>query len=606
MSAVNCRLALAVVLIAPGPLLAQDSAPSTEALNPVVVTASPISQPLDESLQSVTVITREEIERLPVTTLAELLSSVGGVDVRRRGGPGVQADIGIRGTAYEQTLLLVNGVPLRDPQTGHHDMNIPVALELIERIEVIKGPGGVIYGGSATGGLINIITRTPVGTEWGVEARSGTHATRQAGVHAGAVAGQTGHLFSASRYKSDGHLPERQSDADLRQFSYTGSATLERGSLTWGLGAEDKSFGAWKFYTANFPDQREEVTSHLAYVSGQFEAGGWTMTPRVYWRGHDDWFRTRVGATDYINEHETDIRGFSLGARTAWRQGVSAVGVAGARERIESNALNDHRRSETTLWAAHRQQLGQRAALEASLGYVDYSDYGDELLPAIGFRYRLAPGLTGFASTARSVRIPSYTEQFLLTSGNRGNPALEPERSRYHEAGLRFAEGGHGYSAAVFERRTRDLIDWARHPGEVAWQADNFDGHRTRGAELEWRWRPPVIDRLDQLRLSWTLLNTRLDDGGREIKYALDYPRQAWSATGLFHLGSGLGLSLQARYVDRRSGDSATLVAARLVRTFEVLQLFVEGANLLDREIIETGFAPIPGRTFQFGVRAQF
>jgi vitamin B12 transporter len=571
-------------------------------LDPMVVTASPVGTTLADSLQSVSVISRAQIEAAPAATLADLLAMVAGVDIRRRGAAGVQADIGIRGTAYEQTLVLVNGVPLRDPQTGHHDLNLPVPREQIERIEVVRGPGGIAYGGNATGGLVNIITREPVGTEYGVDVRGGSFSTREIRAHAGRGAAHSGHLLSASTHVSDGHLPDSRSDSDLRQAMYSGHAHFEGGSLRWGLGAEDKAFGAWKFYTADFPDQREETTSRLAYVAGQTDIGGWDVSPRVFWRGHEDWFRTLVAGTAYINEHETDVRGVQLQSQRVFGSGTFAFGAGVVRERIESNALDDHRRSESSLWATHRQALGERASFEAGLNAIRFGDYGSELLPSLGFGYRFSPHWRGFVSSARSARAPSWTEQFLLTGGNVGSPELEPERSTYHEAGLRFIDGEYRLSAALFERRTDELIDWAREPGEVTWVADNFDGHRTRGGEIEWRWQPGNLDAVQYLAASWTTLSTRLDKQGQEIKYALDYPRQAFAASGLFDLGAGIELALNARRVERASSHRATLLAARLQRQFDALRVFVEGSNLLDEQVIEAGFAPLPGRAVLFGL----
>ena len=574
-------------------------------LDPIVVTASPVAATLSESLQSVNVMTRDDIDAAPAVTLAELLVMVAGVDIRRRGAAGVQADVGIRGTAYEQTLVLVNGVPLKDPQTGHHDLNVPVPLEQIERIEVVRGPGGIAYGGNATGGLINIVTREPMGTEYGIGLRAGSFSTRDVRAHVGSGGERSGHLLSASVHVSDGHLPKSRSDSDLRQAMYTGHAHFDAGSLTWGLGAEDKAFGAWKFYTADFPDQREEISSRLAYVSGQTRFGEWEVVPRVFWRGHEDWFRTMVGETAFINEHETDVRGVQFGSRRALGTGMLAFGAALTREHIESSALDDHRRSETSAWLVHRQALGERVNLEAGLNVIDFSDYGSELLPSVGIGYRFSPNWQGFVSSARSARIPSWTEQFLLTGGNVGSPDLQPERSAYHEAGLRFIERDLRLAVAVFERRTDHLIDWARDPDSVTWVADNFDGHRTRGGEVEWRWQPRDFAGVRYLTASWTRLSTRLDDRGQEIKYALDYPRQSLTAGGLFELGAGVELSVNARRVERASDNRATLIAARVQRQFGTVQVYVEGSNLLDEEMIEAGFAPLPGRAVFAGLNWQ-
>lgn len=571
--------------------------------DPIVVTASPLGIALSDSLQSVHVISRLEIEAVPVATLADLLDTVAGLEIRRRGAAGVQADVGIRGTAYEQTLVLVNGIPLRDPQTGHHDLNVPVPLEQIERIEIMRGPGGLVHGGNATGGLVNIITREPTGGEFGAGLRMGSFSTREIRAHAGTGGTGASHLLSASAQVSDGHLPESRSDSDARQAMYTGHADFQAGSLTWGLGAEDKAFGAWKFYTADFPDQREETTARLAYVSGRTEAGGWVITPRIFWRRHEDWFRTMVGDTAFINDHETDVHGFQIALQRALGSGVLAMGTGLTRENIDSSALDRHRRTETSLWSAYRQSIGKRFRLEVGLNAMDFSDHGRELLPSLGIGYRISSRWRAFASSARTARVPSWTEQFLLTGGNVGSPDLEPERSSFHEAGLRIIEGDYRLNAAAFERRTDRLIDWSREFGAITWMADNFDAHRTRGGELEWRWQPGSQTGITYLSASWTALSTRLDDRGQELKYALDYPRQSWKVSGLVHPGAGIDLSFNARRVTRTSANRAILVAVRAQQSFGRFDIFVEGSNLLDEDIVEAGFAPLPGRAVFIGLR---
>ncbi len=584
-------MAASIVLLFSMPIQAGEAG-----LDSMVVTASPMQSTLSDGLQSVTVIDRARIEATPAITLAELLAMVPGMDVRRRGASGVQADIGIRGTAYEQTLLLVNGIPLKDPQTGHHDLNLPVAPEHIERIEVIRGPGGIAWGGVATGGLVNIITRRPEATELGAQVRAGSFATRGGQFHVGTGGRESGHLLSASVEVSDGHLPESRADSDLRRAMYTGHALLDPVGLTWGIGAEDKDFGAWKFYTADFPDQREETASRLAYLAAASQVESWDLAARIFWRGHDDWFLTRVGEIDFINEHQTDVRGLRVDARGDLGQGVLAVGAGLTREWIESSALDDHRRTESSAWAAYRQDVGQGSSLEIGANAVRFGDHGSELLPSIALGHRLSDHWQAHLSSARTARVPSWTERFLVTGGNVGNPDLEPERSLLHEAGLRYLAGQHRLAMALFERRTTDLIDWARQRGEVTWRADNFAGHRSRGGEIEWRWMPANHSWINHLGASWTALTTRLDDGGRELKYALDFPRHAWTADGQFELGARLELSVNARRVQRRAGNRGTLLAARLARQFGAVQLHVEGNNLFDEALIEAGFDTVPGR----------
>jgi len=576
-----------------------------DALDPVLVSASPTARTLSDAFQSVTVIGREQIETWPAATLADLLAGVAGVDVQRRGEPGVQADVGIRGTGFEQTVILLDGMPMGDPQTGHHNLNLPVPIEHVERIEVVKGPGAMAYGGNATGGVINIVSRRGGEGSLVAQGRVGSHDTRSVSFSAASRVALSDHRLSADHLRTDGHLSGRRADADLTRGLYTGGASIGPADLRWGVGAENRAFGAWKFYTADFPDQRERTQTRTAWLSSDTRAGEWTVSPRAWWREHDDWFRTLVAGNAFVNRHATRVQGLRLSGTRHWGSAVTALGASRSHERIDSNALERHDRDETQAWIVHRQPLGKRTAVEAGVSLVDYSDYGSYGLPTLALRHRLSDRWTAFASVARSARVPSYTELFLQTSGNLGNPNLEPERSDYAETGLRFRTNAHRVNLALFERRTDTLIDWSREPGEVQWQAAQFDGHRSRGGELEWRWYPgrSWLDRVD---LAATVLETDLEDRGLEIKYALDYPRTELTGGAVWRLGRSLRLTTRARYTDRSTGESGTLVDLRLGWRVSQVELFVEGNNLLDERLIEAGFAPLPGRWLYAGLRATY
>src|SRR5687767_158895 len=125
----------------------------------VVVTAAATPVELGSVTRSLTVITREQLEMLPVHTVADALRLLSSVDVRARGERGVQSDFAVRGANFGQMLVLVDGVRLNDAQSGHHNGDIPVPLDLVERIEVLYGPGSALFGADAFGGTINIVTR---------------------------------------------------------------------------------------------------------------------------------------------------------------------------------------------------------------------------------------------------------------------------------------------------------------------------------------------------------------------------------------------------------------------------------------------------------------
>ncbi len=572
----------------------------------LVVTASPIPRRWFDLDQSVSVIDRDEIRRAPADNLATLLQYAGGVDVRQRGGRGVQADVGIRGTAFEQTLVMVDGIRMSDPQTGHHDLNLPVPLAHIERIEILKGPGSAAYGPNATGGAINVITRRPQRPEAGFSVQGGEYGYRAVSGHAGLAGnGRRGsHLVSGSLRRADGHIGDQPTDFDLRSARYSGHWALGDHALRAGVGIDDRDFGAYRFYVDRFPDQREQTRTLAAHVAADTDAGAWTLSPGVYWRRHEDWFRTRDPsfAADSINEHETDVYGARVGAVSEWAGGVTALGASYTRETIDSTALGDRNRHEASAWAEHQWTLRPGLRVAASGAVVDYSEHGTEWLPGLALNVATGERSSVFASAARSARVPSWTERFLPGgAGNRGNAAVGPERSNFAEAGWRWADGPHAVSTAAFVRRTSNLIDWGRATPNTDFEADNFRGHRTVGGELEYGWRGRH-GRVEHLRVAYTWLDTSLDTRGRELRYALEHPRHEFTTRlGLAWLPA-LTQSVQARWADRRGGESALLVDSRLALRVGRIELSLEGNNLLNERYVEAGFAPLPGRWLVAGI----
>ncbi len=596
-------LALASVCLPLACVAATGDATDPARLDALQVTASPIGTAASDAMRSVWVIDRSEIERAGAATLADLLARQPGLSIQRRGAPGVQADLGIRGSSFEQTLILVDGVPIQNPQAGHHNLDVPVPLSHIERIEIVKGPGAIQYGGSATGGVINLITRQPQDSEAAVQAAIGSHATRQFDARLAGARGAATHALSVGSLDSDGDEQAGPSDARVRQALYTGTRTQGATRFDWGAGALDKDFGAWGFYSAEYPDARERTESRLAWIGTDSAHGAWRLAGRLHFNRHDDWFLTRIGGRDYINEHQTHVAGFQGSLRREDAGGATVVGTDLRREWLESNALGERRRDKTSFWLLRHQQLGERTRAEISLNHAGFDTHSGRWLPSLALSHHFDPTWRGFVSAARSARAPSYTELFLATAANRGSQTLQLETSDYAELGAEGTFESHGVQLALYERRTQQLIDWARAPGTATWIASNVDGYRGRGFEATWRWRPG-LDWLESLGLGHDRLQVAIDDAGREVKYATQVPRHAWLFDARFNLGAGLRLDIDLRRPSYAQQDSATLAGANLGWQGRRLRVFVQIQNLGDERIVETGFAPIPGRWVSVGFGA--
>src|SRR6056300_1805471 len=139
-----------------------DSLPKTQQLSEVVISSSRIEIPLKESSRTIQIISSEQLKSSGVITAVEALQFVSGIDIRQRGVTGMQADLYIRGGNFDQTLLLIDGIKLDDAQTGHNTLNFLPPLEMVERIEIVKGPAARIFGQNAFTGAINIVTKQDV------------------------------------------------------------------------------------------------------------------------------------------------------------------------------------------------------------------------------------------------------------------------------------------------------------------------------------------------------------------------------------------------------------------------------------------------------------
>ena len=153
-------------------------------LEEVSVTGTRVPTALGQAARMVTVLDRDDIAAAPSQSVNDLLKYAVGIDVRQRGDMGVQTDISIRGGTFDQISILLNGINICDPQTGHNAADFPVDISEIERIEVLEGPAGRVYGTSSLVGAINIVTRIDAQSGMELHAEGGSYGFFHGGGHA--------------------------------------------------------------------------------------------------------------------------------------------------------------------------------------------------------------------------------------------------------------------------------------------------------------------------------------------------------------------------------------------------------------------------------------
>jgi len=222
-------------------------------IDEVIVSANRAQENINSA--NIQIISAEEIENAPVQTIEDLLEYAINVDVRQRGGQGVQSDISMRGGTFEQVLVMLNGVKLNDPQTGHHTMNLPVSMEQVERIEVITGGASRIFGNYAYTGAINIITKK--GGKSSVIFSTGENNYKNTELNYSNNSKSITHNISVNQKESDGYIDGM--DYKISNYYYQASSKINNVNALLNAGIINKEFGAFSFYTPKYPDQFERT-----------------------------------------------------------------------------------------------------------------------------------------------------------------------------------------------------------------------------------------------------------------------------------------------------------------------------------------------------------
>jgi len=579
-------------------------------LDPVIITGSHIPDHHSRIARSVSVISREEIGRLPVDNVQGLLEYVNGIDIRQRGAHGVQADVSVRGGTFEQTLILVDGINVNDSQTGHHNLDLPINLEDIERIEVLKGPGARIYGGMS--GAINIITRDVERSAIEGQVKYGQYDFYGLDLKGAFKAGNTSNRASFSKRSSSGHLKDKPTDFDIHTLNY--KSTIKKGEDIYkiSLGVVDKDFGAYGFYSDAYPNEREQTETLLAYGSAHLEFEDLEIIPRVFWRRHNDDFRIEISNNWSRNEHRTDIFGTQLNSRFTSEFGTSAFGCEITLESLDSLNLGNHDRDRSGIFFEHKMDPVEWLSLGLGASAMKYTGREWEYWPGAELNVELINEIHWFSSFGRSFRIPTYTELYynLLadpnTVPNLGNPNLNPEKAWTYETGVRLQKKRLSTNFTLFWRDAKDLIDWVRSHGEKTWKAHNISESTTRGFEAGLDFYPDISTgkaKVSSIHLAYTYLDSDWDTGPFESKYLLNHLRhQVHGSIDLDWL-HGFTQTLKARYERRIIGDSYIILDTRLGYRCNGYEFFIEATNLLDEHYVESGFAPMPGLWVIGGVK---
>jgi iron complex outermembrane receptor protein len=655
-------------------------------LNEVEVSSSLAKTNYAAATRQITVLTAKQIQELPVSNINELLDYLGSVDMRQRGPLDVQGDLGVRGGTFDQTLVLVNGVRMNNPQTGHHNMNLPVPLQMIDRIEVIQGGATNAHGIGAMTGVVNIVLKSaPMKFNAGYALTTGEHGLLNSSFYLGKKIGKWGVQLGQQSQKTAGYIPNTDFESSKLFVNLEREFKLgkEKGHISIFYAENQKAFGAQNYYSTTFPDQFEATSTrifglkldesiglntdfrfNMNLVTGtdRFELyretaglGGFDASNVAYDKlSSGRYYRSADGDTAASwysgpNFHQTLVFNQNIVATHRWSVAhQSSLGYNLRYDEIYSNVLGGDfgdvylvpgwdgytmdKGASTTDFSFFVEHKYTRERVQVTAGaMLNYHDVptGDSsyfFAPSLDVLYRLTKDASLYATANRSMRYPTYTDLYYNRGGAQGSLDLSPESAWNYEWGYKQKSGQVYSSAALFHRRSKDLIDWVSYAGDPIAYASNITSLALTGIEGGMQYN--ATKRKALLRnavVQAAFMRGVTPEVDFSSLYALDYLQAKINARATQRLGLGFflnySITLQDRVGTYRSVggeevnyDPFALLDFKLYyapaggifkRQFP-FQAFVNINNALDAAYYDRGNVIQPGRWVSTGLEFRF
>lgn len=608
--------------------LATDSLGHQEVkLDEVVITGSRAPLTALQSAKVVSVITRDDIHRAEAQSVNDILKLATGVDVRQRGGFGVQTDISINGGTFDQITILLNGINISSAQTGHNAADFPVSLSDIERIEVLEGASARLFGSSAFCGAINIVTRSDAESGITVAAEGGSFGSFAADAGVNVRSGAFASKLSTGYSRSDGGTIN--SDFSRHRAFWQGSFASRYADVQWQGGLSSQDFGANTFYSAKFNNQFEATRRFIASASADIRPMGtdrFVLTPTAYWHrdvDHYQLIRGMEGAENGENYHRMDTYGAGINAHGTWLLGKTAIGMDIRKEHIVSTAYGDELpenkwidingterkydhsadRTNTSFFLEHNVILG---GFTLSAGVLVNRNTGLDdkfrFYPGVDLSWRPNELWKFYASWNKALRVPTFTDLYTNNSVQTGDIGLRPEKNSTFKIGSRYRHNGFEATLTGFYSRGTDIIDWVYDaPESRKYHAMNIGKLDNMGFSAD------VVLNVSELlphafvtrvKTGYAFIHQR-HETGMDIYgslYALEYLRHKATLQIDHRIFGRLSASWAVRWQERMNHYSPyTKVDLKLQRSAPSYTLYVKADNITCHRYYDIGGVRQPG-----------
>ena len=620
------------------PVLAQKESDtlgmSTKHLDDVVISGErpEAFQPI---VEVVAVLTQKDVERAAVQNLSDLLTYLQGVDVRSRNREGVQADISLRGGTFDQVAILLNGINFTDPQTGHFNLNLPIDLQSIERIEILQGPGAWSAGNIAFSGAINIVTKTATdGSSASVHLSGGSHNYSNMGFSGAAKLNRLEITGGIGRTKSSGYIDNTDFDI-FNVYSNVRYKHENIGNFELQAGYQRKENGANGFYSLKYPNQFEETQAFIGSLRYLKQVRALRVTANTYYRKHHDRFELFRNNPDswYAghNYHATDVVGASTQVGYSSPLGITTIGIDWRSERIHSNNLGkpmdtikdpfDKNGFFDKSGLQQHVSFSLQHALEFKRWHIAVglmgngnNDYGTHIYSGGNISYKINRDWKLGLWANNAYRLPTFTDLYYSSATQKGNEHLNPEKTFNSEINVLGKYEQWQFRNAYFFRYGYEIIDWVRLPTEDFWHSENLSDVKSFGVDFSviYYFRNLFVEKV---RAEYSFMNVDKQSDNYQSLYATDYLKhqlkfgidhRIWknlSASWFVHLNDRSGTYLRSLDNVELEYKPYVLCDLKLSWRTEYYTLYAEANNLFDTEYFDFGELPQAGRWLKIGVR---
>lgn len=620
----------------------------------VLSTRVPLSQ--KQTPQQVTIIDRNEIMLSPANTVDGLLKAAAKIDVRQRGS-GVQTDISLRGGSFDQVTILLNGINITSPHTGHLSADFPVSKEDIKRIEILDGPSARVFSTQSFCGTVNIVTvdDDPQKNGYSTSAKGsvslfgGDHGlwgsnanltlSHNAGFNSKGNPNRLIHNLSIGYLSDDGATDN--SAYNLKRAFYRASYRSKKTIADFQAGYSYKPFEANTFYGGGASKDQWESNEHfLVSVNADIQAGAVHISPVFSADRRYDHYQWHKDSHAGENFHLSQVLSYGLNFWTKSRFGRSSIGAEVRSEEIYSTKLGEKLAPEKV------EKLKGHDA-ENGIFYTNYADRNNIVLvaehdfifdkftvalalPAIynsslDEKWRLCPGtdiaynpnkrLKFFINVNSALRMPTYTDLYYSATNIQGTSDLKPERTIDYGLGAKYRQSGFSSELRLFASNKKDMIDWVIFADEAdgkTYRSSNFKMHNF-GGELDLVFLPKEIfdnSFLSRLDLQYCYIDAEASYEKEIIasEYAQEFLKHKIVLSSDFEIVKDLFFNLSYRYHYRigENNPPYTLVDCGVKYIRNRFEIFTDVTNVFNEKYSDFSFIEQPGTRVVAGVKLKF